>query len=255
MLVVIIILYHTTPLRALVDMPKTPTGSVGSVFFRTGLVIKNIWIGITQGSTLIKERNRLEDELSGERQRIVDLESLVRASQELIDFSAHREKGATPMPAKVLLISKQEGTLTAMINVGSRDGIGLDLPAITATGALYGKVIQVSSNTSRILIITDSSATIAATLSNEPGVQSIVVGRYGADLEMSLIPQDSTVAEGDLVSTSTLEKNTPAGLLIGTVTGIHYKEGELFKTADVAPAMRFDSVENVSVLIPVVQNE
>jgi len=250
LIMLVVVLYHTTPLKNLINAPQRATTSAGSAFFSGGLSIRNIWLGITQGSSLLHERDMLEEKLTDARIKIVELESLARSSKALDDIQSRAIQNVQMIPARVLLLSKQEGALTALINAGSNQGVRTDYAVMARDGVFYGKIISVTSNTATALIATDGSATVAATLSDEPTAQSIVTGRFGVDFTMTLIPQDSEIAEGDIVTTSSLEKNTPPGLILGTVTDVHYNEGELFKSADVAPAIHYEHIETVAVLAP-----
>ena len=65
---------------------------------------------------------------------------------------------------------------------------------------------------------------------------------------MKYIPMLSAVKEGDRVVTSGLVGGFPRGLAIGTITAIDREEGALFQTAELAPEVDVNRVEEVLVI-------
>jgi rod shape-determining protein MreC len=58
----------------------------------------------------------------------------------------------------------------------------------------------------------------------------------------------SSVKEGDQVVTSGLVGGFPRGLAIGTITAIDREEGALFQTAELAPEVDVNHLEEVLVI-------
>jgi rod shape-determining protein MreC len=58
----------------------------------------------------------------------------------------------------------------------------------------------------------------------------------------------SALKEGDRVVTSGLVGGFPRGLAIGTITAIDREEGALFQTAELAPEVDLNRVEEVLVI-------
>jgi rod shape-determining protein MreC len=58
----------------------------------------------------------------------------------------------------------------------------------------------------------------------------------------------SAVKEGDHVVTSGLVGGFPRGIAIGTITGIDREEGALFQTAELAPEVDVNHVEEVLII-------
>ena len=52
-----------------------------------------------------------------------------------------------------------------------------------------------------------------------------------------------------MVVTSGLTGGFPRGLVVGTITGIHKEEGELFQTAEINPEADLSKLEEVLVIL------
>jgi rod shape-determining protein MreC len=68
-------------------------------------------------------------------------------------------------------------------------------------------------------------------------------------LELRQINRRAEIKEGDRVITSGLGRMYPKGVLLGTVVEVKHKSYELFKTAVLEPAINFDQIEEVFVII------
>jgi rod shape-determining protein MreC len=67
-------------------------------------------------------------------------------------------------------------------------------------------------------------------------------------LTLSLIPQDVTIVDGDLVLTSGLGGGFPTDLPIGQVTNIRKREADLFQQASVQPVVDFSRLSIVLII-------
>jgi rod shape-determining protein MreC len=120
------------------------------------------------------------------------------------------------------------------------------MPVVTQQG-LVGRIIDVTANASRVLLITDSSSAISGRLQTTRAEGS-VVGQPAGDLLMVFIPLDAQVPEGDLVITSGLGGNLPSDIVIGQVTNVQQREFDLTQQATVRSLINFDTLEIVLVI-------
>jgi rod shape-determining protein MreC len=104
---------------------------------------------------------------------------------------------------------------TVLINAGSKDGINIGQPAISSLG-LVGYVINVSLNTSRILLIIDINSMIPVYLT-ESNWPAVVQGRNGKLLKIRFLSSDATLVEGESIETSGHGGRLPSGINVGTI--------------------------------------
>ena len=132
------------------------------------------------------------------------------------------------------------------INRGTRDGIAIGMPVVTAQG-LVGRVLDISANASRILLITDRDSAVSSRL-QETRVRGSLLGQLSGNLRLTLVPPGDNIIVGDLVLTSGLGGNFPPDIVIGQVASSRQFQFELFQEAEVISFNNFDALEIVQVM-------
>ena len=142
------------------------------------------------------------------------------------------------------------------IDKGSDDGIAVDMN-VMAEGGLVGRVIAVGPNWAKVVsIISDNNNVSGKVLST--GDNLIVSG----DLELmqqgvirfsQLLASADAVAEGDKIVTSSISDKYLPGILIGYVSEITLDSNKLTKSGTVIPAVDFEHLEEVLVILKLKQ--
>ncbi|MBA3872230.1 MAG: rod shape-determining protein MreC [Chloroflexota bacterium] len=199
--------------------------------------------------TLQKRVADLEDALARYQSELVELREVANDYQrlsELVNYTSQTQNEEF-LAADVISNADANAPLqTISINKGTRDGISIGMPVVTQLG-LVGRVSDVTANASRILLITDVSSAISGRLQTTRDEGSIV-GQASTDLRMEFIPLNAKVQEGDIVISSGLGGNLPAGIVIGQVTSVQQREFELFQNAVVRSLNNFATLETVLVV-------
>lgn len=138
---------------------------------------------------------------------------------------------------------------TIVINRGTVDGVGMDMPVITKGGFFIGKIKRVELNSSVVQLISDQYSKIAATTLNKSKSIGVVEGGFGLSLQMNLIPQNEDISVGTDVITSGLEEEIPYGLILGHVDIVEKEPYQPFQKAIISPYVDLDKIQNVSVLL------
>jgi rod shape-determining protein MreC len=86
---------------------------------------------------------------------------------------------------------------------------------------------------------------VLAQSSRAPGVES---GHLGGELVMDYVPQDASIAVGDVILTSGMSGNYPKSLVVGQVTAVEQRDIDPFQRAVVRPSVSFDELETVLVI-------
>ncbi len=205
--------------------------------------------GIGDWFRLRADNDALREENERLRNQIVLLEEARLENETLrrqLDFKSAVPE-MTMLPAEV--VGRDPNTLLQylLIDRGSADGIAVSMPVLTDQ-ALVGRISEVSTHSSKVMLITDPSSSVSCLIQRTRATGS-VQGYPDNDLVMRYIPQGDTVAAGDVVLTSGLGGNFPKRLLVGQVLRVETSDVEVFQLAHVEPAVNLADLEMVMVLL------
>ena len=133
-----------------------------------------------------------------------------------------------------------------LIGAGISDGLDVGMPVVTPLG-LVGRIAEVGSYTSRVLLIEDASSSVSG-LMQSSRVHGQVVGTSGGGLRMQFIASSDPVAVGDSVVTSQLGASFPQGIPVGTVLSLEEQRNSTIIYAMLQPAVDFTRLEEVMVI-------
>jgi rod shape-determining protein MreC len=148
-------------------------------------------------------------------------------------------------------ITAQERAI--MLDRGTDAGIAVNDPVLAPGGSLVGQVVEVGTNYSRVLLISDSRMYVTGLLESSRAVGDIE-GQSEQPLVMTNIPATEVVTPGETVVTAGIELDQgirspyPKGLLIGSVIEVHRAPDQQFQTALINPAVPLDQLEYVLVI-------
>ncbi len=203
--------------------------------------------------TVYRDNQALRAENAELRQNSIDSTEILAENARLRAMLDYK-KGATQFDlVTATVIGRDPGswTSTIVINRGTADGIAKDMPVITPQG-LAGSVVSVYSKTAKVQLILDPRSAVGSLVQRlESRVAAIVEG-YGPNPltpHMVNLARDADIIKGDTIITSGFGGIYPKGLLVGEVTDIVNEEGGLLKYAVIKPAVDFDRLEEVFVVI------
>ena len=140
------------------------------------------------------------------------------------------------------------------IDAGTKDGVAIDSPVITNKG-LVGSIYQTGPLSSKVISIIDVDSAVSALVNNY-----IVIVRGDINLKdqgllrMDRIPVELDLKVGDTVETSGVGGIFPKGILIGKVIEIREGDTDLNRYAVVEPAVDFQRLREVFVLVDKTKN-
>jgi len=141
---------------------------------------------------------------------------------------------------------------TILIGTGSDEGVRVGNVVVSDQGVV-GRVSEVGSDYSKVLLITDPASTVSAIVQGSRAT-GIVRGQYGDTLVMEWILQTEQVQVGDAVITAGLAVGTelrslyPKGLVIGRVVALDRAENSAYKRAIVLPGVDLRRLEQVLIV-------
>lgn len=189
---------------------------------------------------LEEENARLQSQVIELQQQLKDTDILYA----LLNYARSRPKD-TYVAAQVIARDPSPFLQYVIIDTGSDEGVLAGMPVVTAQG-LVGKVDAVFPNAARVRLITDAGSSVNVHLTS--GQEAILTGSITGDVTLEMVPQDVTLATGEVLLTSGLGGNYPANILIGQVLNVRKLDTELFQSASVQPSVNFSSLRAVLVL-------
>ena len=200
---------------------------------------------------LTKKNNDLNQKLIELAQENIELKTLRLENEWLkkeLKFIDEQEENY--LLARVLGRNLDYAATQIVINQGLSQGLKPGLAVTTNQGIIIGKISSVEENISHVRLLSDNTSKIAITVMADKSALGIAQGLHNINLKIDLLPKDIKINENDLVATSGLEENIPAGLIIGRISKVETAPEKYWQEALVEPAVDYQNVRLVTVIIP-----
>lgn len=217
--------------------------------------IADLWEGMVDRGDLVRENQRLKEEierLRGELARRNDDQRRLEQLERALEVKEQRPDD-TLLLAEVIAQDPWGLKRTVAIDRGAADGLDEGMVVLSEGGSLVGTIFRVYDEVSWVRLVTDPDSAVNAQVQGEPPVRGVLSGDLRRGLVLELLPADAEIKEGELVATSGLGGNYPPALVIGTVRSVEERLQAPFKKAVVepsAPLSRLDSVLVLSSFMP-----
>ncbi len=205
-----------------------------------GQIIDQVSESIRLGATLQEENNQLRKQnllYSAQLQRLPQLlgenAELRRLSEAELDVPAAVKLveviGVDPDPSRKIVIIRNE------------PGVRLyrGQPVLDANGVM-GRVQRIGQQTARVILLTDRTHSVPVRV-NRTGIRAILNGTGDAqELSLQFVPEKSDIKPGDLLTTSGLGNDFPAGYPVARVTKIRRLGDDQFLDITARPIANLD---------------
>jgi len=185
-------------------------------------------------------------ELEHQNLRIAEILETDRRLAELLKFRTNFLGDA--QAAMVIARDPFPAFGTVTISKGEADGVRKGMAVVSPQGVV-GRILTTSAHSARVLLITDHNSGVDA-LVQRTRARGIVEGSLDGRCSMKYLKREEDVTVGDRIITSGLDGVFPKGLLIGEVTHVTRGTRGLLQVAEVRPAARLETLEEVLVLDP-----
>ena len=198
-----------------------------------GLTLSAAWlVRQTQGTALFEayqlmtrpfqsgptQEERLTDARVLElKQQLVELESQNQKLKELLDYGKTQKQQGIVAP--VVGRSADHWWQQVTLGRGSQEGIKVGF-VVMGPGGLVGRVISVTPNSSRVLLISDATSKVGAVISRSRSM-GFMRGQGSNRAVLQFFDKVPDVRRGDVVSTSPVSKLFPSGLPLGRVESVN----------------------------------
>lgn len=242
--------YHFVFMEQAVVTLLTP---VEYVLTKVGYNMRQAGSFTSQMFSVYEDNQVLKAEIAELRQNSINATEILAENARLRTMLDYK-KGAVQFDFVTAQVSARDpGSWTniIMINRGAADGLAKDMPVVTAQG-LVGSVITVYHNAAKVQLILDPRSAVGSLVQRpESRVAGIVEGSHVSPVlpRMINIARDADIIKNDKIITSGFGGIYPKGLLVGEVLDIVNDEGGLLKYAVLKPAVDFDRLEEVLVIV------
>jgi rod shape-determining protein MreC len=159
-----------------------------------------------------------------------------------------RDKFHQPMlPATLIGVDSSSWFRTVLLDKGTRDGVRRGMAVVTPDGVV-GHVVAVSSSASKVLLMIDRSSAVDVMIERSRA-RGIVQGLTSDRCELKYATRGEDVKPGDRLISSGMDSIFPKGLAVGRVASVDPARRGLFQRADVEPAVDFNKLEEVFVIL------
>jgi rod shape-determining protein MreC len=170
--------------------------------------------------------------------------------RQLVDF---------PMPAAqrsvvARVVTREPGSWFqwVIIDRGRAEGLFVIAPVLAWAGdkpAVLGRVGEVFDHSAKVVLITSviSSLPVKVTSCEQDGLME---GQNNTRMKLNYLLPESKITIGDEVVTSSLSTVFPPGIRVGYIHDYMGNESDAYRSAVVKPAVNFNSLREVAVLIP-----
>lgn len=196
----------------------------------------------------IDQLNRQLAEVKTDSQISGDVEAENQKLRELLELKESYSTGWVTVAAEVSGREADNWYEKLTLNKGSKDGIAEGMAVVDQNG-LVGKIVNVTSNTSQVLLIIDSSGSLGGMM-QKSSIQGVLQGIGGGKglINMTKLPYNADIQLNDVVVTSGVGGVFPAGLLVGTVVKVNTSADGLSKEAILEPYADFNDIQFVLVV-------
>lgn len=199
-----------------------------------------------------QENEQLTQEVQSSRLLVAQAKDVFAENERLTQLLAL--KTAYPWKGIWAKVAYREPTQwnAVTLDKGSADGIAPRSAVIAmqdGTQGLAGVVVEVTENTSKVLLLRDEDFSAAVRLATS-GAEGLLTGAGPRPVQVKYIPLLTPVEEKEAVYTSSSSSVFPAGILVGHVSAVHNRDAlQTALTVEVTPQVYLPSLREVFVIL------
>jgi rod shape-determining protein MreC len=233
----------TKPSIVLMELLRPVQAVESAVFGGTANFFRNYFdlVGIRQENLRLKKEL---EEAQSQRAGLMELKVENRHLTDLLELKY--ALGMNAVAADVIGGDATGLSRTLILSEGTTDRLKRNM-AVISTAGVVGRLIAVSPDASRVLLINDHNSAVD-TFDQRSRARGIIAGVVDDGLVMKYVDRTEDVKAGDVVITSGMDGIFPRGLLVGEVVKVSQEGPGLFLNVQVKPAVDFRKLEQVLVL-------
>ncbi len=204
---------------------------------------------------LIARNQSLEEKiakLTDESAQVKELSAENAKLREYLNFanSDNRRYVLAKIVARENFLDSSRYDQNIIIDQGSKNGLRPGLAIINSNRMVIGKILEVKDRESRICLLTSDSCKLAVAILNQNRTIGVSQGDLGLTVKVNFVGQTEKINPGDIIITSGLEKDVPAGLVLGTISRIDNKENDIWQNINLEPTADLNNLGIISAVLP-----
>lgn len=223
----------TSPVRTLGAGVAAPFNAIG-----------NAASNATASSETLSELQAENERLTAQVAELTEAQNTADRLEALVNLQS--EYQLTSTAARIIGSTGDAWSNTVTIDKGTKDGMEIGMP-VCGAGGVIGQIIEVSSTTSTVRLITDEQSGISAMVQSSRA-QGMLQGQADGSLRLSYVVADAEVNAGDIIITSGLGGGFPKGLPLGTVASVERSANDTYYTIVVRAVSTAENNEEVLVI-------
>lgn len=245
----------TAPVNKVVSYVVVPfqdgISRIGSWIFQRVDELGELRLVLEENQELRKQIDELTIENTQLQQDKYELNNLRELFQLDAEYSGYDKVGAR-------VIARESGNWFHVFTLdkGTEDGLALDMNVI-ASGGLVGRIVDIGPNWAQVnAIINDDSNVSGMVLASSDNLivsGSLELMEQGIISYKQLIDSKDVVKIGDKVVTSNISDKYLPGILIGYINDIEQDSNNITKSGTLTPAVDFEHLEEVLVILELKQ--
>ena len=256
--VLLVLLYilniSSSPLKNIFYKISSP---IQKTFWTAGESSSLFFGSFLRAGFLFKENETLKNENQRLLSQIAILQSVTQGNQALSDASLScQNNGFKFVMAGVTGLDEAD---ILSINKGSADGISEGMPVINQQNVLFGKILKVYNNFSKVILISNKNSVINVKVSASANatagqaatpieIDGVVKGLGGLSAYLDLIPINSDINVQDIIVTSAIDKSFPKDLLVAKITQKQKNDQKPFQQAQLSMFFNVKTTDNLFVI-------
>ncbi len=222
------------------------SSSLQQTFWNAGNNVSNFFGSISDGKRIRQENEDLRlriQEMTTENLSLLDLKKENEFLREAFGLGLEKEFQLS----LANIISKDVSQDIILIDKGSKDGLEKGMPVITQQKALAGRVYEVYSGFSKVILISNKESSFDAQI---PGteISGVVKGRGNLSLYLDFVGRDVEIKKDDIVMTTSLSGVFPPGILVGKISDVKKSDLEPFQQDEISPAFDLKKARSVFIV-------
>lgn len=201
---------------------------------------------------LVEENKQLREEIAEYESQIYDSKELEEMYVWMSDFLELKMSHSDFKLLSATVIGRESGNYSKILNldVGTADGVKLNMPVITSTGVV-GQITEVGLNWSKATTLLESGSSVGAYVE-----RSRITGVCTGDFELSsngmcrlnYVSENSDIQTGDRILTSGYGSVYPRGLVVGYVDSVKENPYSRTLTVNVKCTPDYSSMTKVMII-------
>ena len=190
------------------------------------------------------EKLELKRKVFSLERKLIELREISMENKRLKDLLSLRSNAAkTSVAALVIGRDPNSWSSVVFIDKGKKDGIVKDMAVVCSQG-LVGRVREVGSTFSKVMLINDVDSKVAGLL-QRTREQGLLIGTPEDRCKLIYLSLEADVAKGDVILTSGTGSIYPKGMMIGEIIYVAKEKGRLYKYAIIKPYAELSKLEEV----------